>query len=407
MEQSHESKPSLMSDENRKSLRLFRLLSVLAMVAAVGAATSFGLVLRPFLAWDADRVGAERRAKERLSDLEEAASVREEDLTRVFAEKSSAMESRIAVSKRRLDDIESLIQTAIEKRELAESQATQAGEELVSIKAEIATFEPSLVEGRQKRTDLQSELQRLQTAVDSMIAESNRVAVLNAVACVNLTNATERYNAIQHVLGEWEQRVRDKTDDLRTIEGQLRAIREDVSVAKREQTAEQSRLAELRDAIHSCLVQLDAQTNLLYQVRHEVDELKDIRARLNQIVGRYSVWTNQAAEARAAADREVQRLAELEGRRDAIRQEIRDAAIVKGERDEVIRQRDEAIRQRDEAIRQREEAVRQRDEAIRLSDEIRVKRTHKDIDEIFNEGSGTPDSSGNVSSDPQSAEEMQ
>ena len=254
-----------MSDEDRKALRLFRLSAFVAGVVAIAVATGFGFALRPFLHWDADRTGAERRAQERLRDIEEAAAKREADLLRVFEEKKKALDSAIASEEKRKASLEIDIVNVSKRESKAIQAANEAEEELASKRKEIADEEPTLARVRSKIADAETELDSIRKEYLSKFDAVREFSVSNTVLIKEIA-------LNQGLLDETKSGLIKAKGELTNIESAVR-----------------SRTSELETKRLECL----QVSNEIARVQSQIDEKSGMLNNLVKRIRTYVNYTNQ------------------------------------------------------------------------------------------------------------------
>ena len=228
-----------MSDEDRKALRLFRLSAFVAGVVAIAVATGFGFALRPFLHWDADRTGAERRAQERLRDIEEAAAKREADLLHVFEEKKKAIDSAIVSEEKRKAFLEIDIDNARKRETKAIQAANEAEEELASKRKEIESVAPTLSEGKAAVARIRDQINQASNERDSLIESNSTLRAELARVQAELSATMLRKQETEENLSK----LGDLREQLESIENKKRSTFEERQDIERTIEEKKSNLA--------------------------------------------------------------------------------------------------------------------------------------------------------------------
>ena len=294
-----------MSDEDRKALRLFRLSAFVAGVVAIAVATGFGFALRSFLHWDTDRTGAERRAQERLRDIEEAAAKREADLLLVFEEKKKALDSAIASEEKRKAFLEIDIDNARKRESKAIQGANEAEEELASKREEIESIAPTLSEGKATIARLRDQINQASNERDSLIESNSTIRAELARGQAELSAIMLRKQETEENLSK----LGDLCEQLESIENKKRSTVEERQDIERTIEEKKSNLAFLaaREAmmsnqIENAKVELIGLKNAYHETNIQFEARKNEFDKLSRSVERYRgyqlAYSNQVETSR-------------------------------------------------------------------------------------------------------------
>lgn len=294
-----------MSDEDRKALRLFRLSAFVAGVIAIAVASGFGFALRPFLHWEADRTGAERRAQERLRDIEEAAAKREADLLHVFEEKKKALDSAIASEEKRKAFLEIDIDNARKRETKAVQAASEAEEELAFKRKEIESVAPTLSEGKAAVARIRDQINQASNERDSLIESNSTLRAELARVQAELSATMLRKQETEENLSK----LGDLREQLESIESKKRSTVEERQDIERTIEEKKSNLAFLaaREAmmsnqIENAKAELIGLKNVYQETNLQFEARKNEFDKLSRSVERYRgyqlAYSNQVETSR-------------------------------------------------------------------------------------------------------------
>ena len=354
---------STISPENRKSLRAFRVLSIVAAAAAIGSLSSLGIVLRPFFQWDSNRTGAEKNARLKLENLEALAVKRESDLQKLTQSQLSSFSNTLASSQKRLSDTESTIARANDRLLKISQQTEEAESVLASKREEIAATDPILAECRAKISKAQNDLAKLESTLEDTRRMGELLLVSNTMSTVSIAHLEEKKADIQAQLIELKSQydflelmASNTTSRLETLENRLAAERDNLVATSRKREEADAQLKEVEQSVarlkqsqQEIEATIAEEQHTLQSVTSEIsskqneravadDQLANIRERFGYYRGRLQSLTNQISLSEISLqklDTSIQdgkaALASLEAKRDLLANDNRDLIKAKEE----------------------------------------------------------------------------